>query len=155
MHRLSQSGLDRARQLLAADRSEWGIARAEAALDDLHDLDQRMKRIVTRWQVRAIDGADQINDHTDEVYDTRVLGELIELHEGVGPWVTGLAEGLRRLERYRHRLDDALRRAVSGDGRFVAGPMLDSYHTVWFEMHEDLIRLAGRTREAEAAAGRA
>jgi pyruvate,orthophosphate dikinase len=33
--------------------------------------------------------------------------------------------------------------------------LLDSYHTVWFELHEDLIRLAGRTREAEATAGRA
>jgi hypothetical protein len=26
---------------------------------------------------------------------------------------------------------------------------------VWFELHEDLIRLAGRRREDEAAAGRA
>jgi hypothetical protein len=26
---------------------------------------------------------------------------------------------------------------------------------VWFELHEDLILLAGRTREAEVAAGRA
>jgi hypothetical protein len=28
-------------------------------------------------------------------------------------------------------------------------------HGVWFELHEELIRLAGRTRESETAAGRA
>jgi hypothetical protein len=37
----------------------------------------------------------------------------------------------------------------------VASPRVDSYHSVWFELHEDLIRLAGRTRSAETAAGRA
>ena len=36
-----------------------------------------------------------------------------------------------------------------------AHPMRESYHTVWFELHEDLIRLAGKTREDEVAAGRA
>ena len=38
---------------------------------------------------------------------------------------------------------------------FIASPRIDSYHNVWFELHEDLILLAGRTREEEAAAGRA
>jgi pyruvate,orthophosphate dikinase len=33
--------------------------------------------------------------------------------------------------------------------------MIDSYHTVWFELHEDLIGLAGLSRADEAAAGRA
>jgi hypothetical protein len=33
--------------------------------------------------------------------------------------------------------------------------MIDSFHTVWFELHEDLIGLLGRTRAEEAAAGRA
>jgi hypothetical protein len=34
-------------------------------------------------------------------------------------------------------------------------PLIDSYHTVWFELHEELISLAGLSREAEAASGRA
>jgi pyruvate,orthophosphate dikinase len=37
----------------------------------------------------------------------------------------------------------------------VASPQVDSYHSVWFELHEDLIRLAGRNRADETAAGRA
>jgi hypothetical protein len=39
--------------------------------------------------------------------------------------------------------------------RFVASPRVDSYHGVWFELHEDLIRLAGRRRSDEGSAGRA
>jgi pyruvate,orthophosphate dikinase len=40
---------------------------------------------------------------------------------------------------------------LSGDRRFA----FDSYHTIWFELHEELISLMGRTRQGEALAGRA
>ena len=43
----------------------------------------------------------------------------------------------------------------AGDGRYVASPRVDSYHGIWFELHEDLIQLAGRNRADEVAAGRA
>ena len=39
--------------------------------------------------------------------------------------------------------------------RWMASPRVDSYHGIWFELHEDLIQLAGRTRAEEAQAGRA
>ena len=45
--------------------------------------------------------------------------------------------------------------AAAGNGRYVASPRVDSYHGAWFELHEDLILLAGRTRADEVAAGRA
>jgi pyruvate,orthophosphate dikinase len=38
---------------------------------------------------------------------------------------------------------------------YLASPRVDSFHTIWFELHEDLILLADRTREEEVAAGRA
>lgn len=155
MHRLSPRGQEQAAVLLAADQEALGLDAAVVALDDLHSLDQRMKQIVTNWQVRSVDGEDEMNDHTDEDYDRGVMAELESLHVEVEPWLGGLAEKLPRLDRYRSRLSAALARIVAGDGRYMAAPMLDSYHTVWFEMHEDLIRLAGRTREQEAAAGRA
>ena len=44
---------------------------------------------------------------------------------------------------------------AGGDQRFIASPRVDSYHSVWFELHEELILLAGRTRADEVAAGRA
>lgn len=43
-----------------------------------------------------------------------------------------------------------------GDHRYLTAPDRDSYHTVWFEFHQDLIDLLGLTRQQEAAAvGRA
>jgi pyruvate,orthophosphate dikinase len=59
------------------------------------------------------------------------------------------------LSAYGVRLGRAIERAVAGDPRFVASPRVDSYHGVRFELHEDLIQLAGRSRADEVAAGRA
>ena len=44
-------------------------------------------------------------------------------------------------------------RIAAGDHGYVARIITDSYHTVWFELHEDLMSLAGLTREYEALAG--
>ena len=49
----------------------------------------------------------------------------------------------------------AIEEARGGDQRYVASPRVDSYHGIWFELHEDLIQLAGRNRADEVAAGRA
>ena len=70
-------------------------------------------------------------------------------------WLTPIETGCPRLAGYRVRLGRALEAAQAGDGRYVASPRVDSYHGIWFELHEDLIQLAGRTREDEVAAGRA
>jgi pyruvate,orthophosphate dikinase len=56
---------------------------------------------------------------------------------------------------YRTRLTAAAERIAAGDNEYIAAPLVDSYHNIWFELHEDLIRLAGKTREEEVEAGRA
>lgn len=60
-----------------------------------------------------------------------------------------------QLGRYLGRLDLAVKKINEGDHAWVARPIMDSYHTVWFELHEDLIALCGLTRAEEAASGRA
>jgi pyruvate,orthophosphate dikinase len=82
-----------------------------------------------------------------------VLTRLASLHRDAKEWLSPLSLGRFRL--YLARLERALTCARDGDGRFVASPQVDSYHSVWFELHEDLIRLAGRNRSDETAAGRA
>ena len=114
-----------------------------------------MKAIVTSWQLKEVDGKQVLNDHADAGYDAAVLADLAALHGDTSAWMTPLSAGLPRLARYLARLDAAAAAAATGDGRFIASPRVDSYHGVWFELHEDLIRLAGRTREDEVAAGRA
>jgi pyruvate,orthophosphate dikinase len=84
-----------------------------------------------------------------------VLDRLGVLHTDASAWLDVVARGLPRLSAYGTRLTRAAEAAAAGDGRFVASPRVDSYHGIWFELHEELIRLAGRTREGETAAGRA
>jgi pyruvate,orthophosphate dikinase len=153
-YRLTEAGTIRAAGLLAAEKAAWGVDRAVAALDAFLGLDARMKDTVTAWQLRDAE-AQVINDHTDDAYDRAVLDRLAALHGDAIAWLAPLESQLGRLAGYRARLDRAAERAIGGDGRYVASPRVDSYHGVWFELHEDLIRLAGRTREDEAAAGRA
>lgn len=153
-HRLTDAGEGRAAELLEADRAIWGSDRAGAALDAFVALDHWMKETVTAWQLRD-PAAQVVNDHTDADYDRQVLERLATLHGDAVAWLTPRERELTRLGDYRSRLDRALEQAQAGDHRYVASPRVDSYHSIWFELHEELIRLAGRSREDEVAAGRA
>jgi pyruvate,orthophosphate dikinase len=154
-YRLTDAGTARAGALLATEQAAWGVERAAAALDDFLALDRRMKDTVTAWQMRDDREGQVLNDHADPAYDQKVLDRLAGLHADAVAWLTPLEAEVPRLAGYRTRLDLALERAVAGDQRYVASPRVDSYHSIWFELHEDLIQLAGRTREDEVAAGRA
>jgi len=133
-----------------------GAGNAVAALDGFVRHDAQVKEAVTAWQLRPIGGQQVINDHADADYDTQVLASLRAIHHQVLEELTAFGGAVARgPASYLARLDRAMREAVAGDHRFVASPRVDSYHTVWFELHEYLIRLAGRARADEVAAGRA
>lgn len=153
--RLTSDGKARGRELLDREAAAWGHAAAEQALDAFVELDRRLKATVTAWQTRDDAGGQVLNDHTDPAYDALVLADLAALHADAGAWLRGLAGGLPRLLWYVDRLERANAAAQGGDPQFVASPRVDSYHGIWFELHEDLIFHAGRTRAAEVAAGRA
>jgi len=153
--RLTAEGKSVGEQLIAADAERWGASRALAALDAFIVLDGRMKTTVTAWQTREVDGAQTFNDHSDPAYDAAVLADLARLADDADQWLAPAVDELPRLGGYRVRLSQAAAQATGGDGRYVASPRVDSYHSVWFELHEDLIRLAGRNRAEEVAAGRA
>jgi pyruvate,orthophosphate dikinase len=153
--RLTADGKAVAAEKLAEDREAWGVANALAALDAFLALDHRMKVTVTAWQMREVDGKQAFNDHSDAAYDAKVLGDMGALHLDASAWLSPLVAALPRLGVYRERLDRAAAAVATGDGRYIASPRVDSYHGVWFELHEDLIHLAGRNRADEVAAGRA
>ena len=153
--RLTTDGKAVGREMIAADAARWGPADAVAALDAFLALDHRMKDTVTAWQMREVDGAQAFNDHSDADYDAAVLAQLGALHADATAWLKPLASALPRLATYHERLERAAAMAREGDGRYVASPRVDSYHSTWFELHEDLILLAGRNRADEVAAGRA
>jgi pyruvate, orthophosphate dikinase len=152
---LTPAGKERGSALIGEDRESWGTEAAVAALDAFVALDGRMKETVTAWQMRPVNGDQVFNDHTDPDYDARVLARLAELDADTRAWLEPLVPRLPRLRAYRDRLARAAEHAQTGDHRYVASPRVDSYHSIWFELHEDLIRLAGRSRAEEVAAGRA
>jgi pyruvate,orthophosphate dikinase len=141
--------------LRSTDREEWGAGNALQALDNFLDLDGRMKVIVTAWQMHEVDGKPVLNEHTDLDYDAEVLSDLETFHIDAAAWIDEFCGGLPRLGAYKARLGRAAGLVAEGHLDYIASPRLDSYHNVWFELHEDLILLAGRTREEEAASGRA
>jgi hypothetical protein len=150
--RITPAGRERLVAMVVEERSTVDQDALAACYHDFDDYNTDLKSIITDWQL--VD-ATTPNDHTDAAYDQRVIARLTELHERFLPLVTRVSEIAPRLAPYRNRFGDAILKVNEGDSAFVARPIADSYHTVWFEFHEELIGLLGLSREEEAAAGRA
>ncbi|WP_205874323.1 helix-turn-helix domain-containing protein [Mycobacterium camsae] len=163
LHRLSEEGLliegpilritpdGRARlaELLAAERRGVDSAAIDAAYREFRSVNADFKALVTDWQLR--DG--QPNDHRDPEYDAAVLARLDDVHGRLAPVVAAVTAQLPRLRGYPAKLAAALDKVKAGDIVWLTRPLIDSYHTVWFELHEELILAAGLTREQAARSG--
>lgn len=129
------------------DMAETIKDQIEPQMETFHEVNDTFKGIVTDWQMREVDGAQVINDHTDAEYDASVTGRIAtEVHTVITPILAEVSKAHDRLMRYQTRFEQALAKIDEGDKDMVAHPMKDSYHTVWFELHEELIRLSGRVR---------
>lgn len=110
-------------------------------------VNNELKQLITDWQTMVVAGETVPNDHSNAEHDERIISKLGDLHERAEPMLAGLAAALPRLSRYGDRLSAALDKAESGEINFVSGAKIDSYHTVWFELHEDLLRILDRKRD--------
>ena len=54
-----------------------------------------------------------------------------------------------RFGAYRERLRAARRLVDDGDHEWLTSPRIDSYHTVWMQLHEDLLLALGKERASE------
>lgn len=107
-------------------------------------------RACTDWQLRpsATDPL-AINDHSDRVWDQRVLITLAALGVKLGTLCVELSGRLARFGGYDGRFLAAHKRAEQGDLSWVNRPKVDSCHTVWMELHEDLVATLGIQGGAE------
>jgi hypothetical protein len=103
----------------------------------------------SRWQVRDVDGRPVLNDHGDPDYDAEVVTRLTRLQQRAEPLCDDLAAALDRYRPYGPRLRHAVDRVEAGDGDWFTKPTLPSFHTVWFELHEDLLATLGLDRASE------
>jgi len=153
--RLTAAGKQAADALREAERGGADPAVIESAGEAFTPVNAAFKQLITRWQMREIAGKSVRNDHADQAYDQEVLDAFAPIHATVGNVIEGVSRGVPRFADYGRRLTAALARIRAGELRYVAAPDAESYHTVWFELHQDLIGLLGTTRAREAAAGRA
>ena len=150
--RLTREGQERLTVLLAGERAKADPAAVVALYEEFCVLNAELKQIMTAWQLT---GEGTPNVHGDADYDRAVLQRLSDLHVRAGPLIRRLAQVSARLAGYGVRLAKAHARVAAGDHGYVARIIIDSYHTVWFELHQELISLAGLNRANEARTGRA
>jgi hypothetical protein len=117
------------------------------AYEDFERINISLKRLITNWQVIELHGSVVANDHTDDAYDSRVIDRLGDLHERADRILAVLSNQLPRMQIYRDKLASALERAEDGAIEWVSDAKKESYHTLWFELHEDLLCMMGRTRD--------
>jgi DNA-binding MarR family transcriptional regulator len=149
--RVSPDGRAHLDELLTEERRRVDVAVLSAAYADFRAVNTEFKALVTDWQLA--DG--RPNTHEDSDYDAAILTRLDGVHRRVTPIVDAAADQLPRLSRYSAKLQTALDKVHAGETMWLSRPLIDSYHTVWFELHEELIQAAGLTREAEAKSGHA
>jgi hypothetical protein len=148
---LTPEGRDRLNALLAEERPTVDQDALRATYDEFDAHNSALKQVVTDWQLR--DG--EPNDHTDAAYDAGVVDQLAALHDRFAPLVERMAATAPRRAPDTGRVANPSAHGQAGDHTFIARPIADSYHTVWFELHQDLIGLLGLSRQEEAASGRA
>ncbi|MEO1081578.1 MAG: hypothetical protein AAFY29_18610 [Pseudomonadota bacterium] len=118
-----------------------------AAYEDFERVNNDLKQAITDWQTIEIGGQTVANDHSNKDYDASVIDRIGAIHERVEVILERLGNREERLLRYREQLLSALEKAEDGDIAWISDATIASYHTVWFELHEDLLRVMGRERE--------
>lgn len=121
---------------------------ASEAYERFERINRELLSLFTDWQMMPSAGGERVpNDHSDADYDNGVIDRLGAQHERAEKVLDRFAALEPRLGIYKQRLDDAYDKVLAGEVDWVSGARIDSYHTVWFELHEDLLRMLGRERE--------
>ena len=131
-------------QAYAATRADDAFG---AAADRFEVVNRKLLALLTRWQAVPQAGTTVPNDHSDAAYDMAIIDELGELHDRAERLLGEFSGQIPRYQAYGQRLDTAYDKALAGDLDYVSGVRVDSYHTVWHQLHEDLLRVLGRTRQ--------
>lgn len=148
---LTGAGRAEDERLLAAELDAAPGARdAVAAVHDAFlPLNGTLRAACTAWQLRpTADDPLAENDHADPAWDAAVVDALVAVDRGLRPLARRLTDTLDRFAGYDARFGAALAAVLRGDETQVAGTGVDSCHTVWMELHEDLIATLGVPRGA-------
>jgi hypothetical protein len=151
---LTPAGRTEGTEALSAELAAAGARDAvQGAYDRFLVLNRDMLQLCTDWQVRDVDGEQVLNDHSDAAYDQEVLARLVGIDEQLNSVLAQLNGALARYRVYGPRFQAALEKLLGGDLDYFTKPLIPSYHTVWFELHEDLLATLDIDRATEESAG--
>lgn len=140
---ITSAGRDaHARWARLAEGSEEEAA-ARRAYDKFLALDMEMKQITTDWQLAS--GSSASGAYSAD--DWKLIDRLMALDERAGPALLRVGGAVARFAGYRPRLKEALTRLENGERQWFSGLTCDSYHTVWWQLHEDLLIALGIARQ--------
>ena len=125
-------------------RSSASVAAAMDAFET--GVNKQVLALTTDWQTKQVDGERVPNDHGDADYDSAIIDKLARTHERTAKVLGPLIDADPLVDRFLDRIGAALTRAEGGETDYVSGVRVDSVHTVWFQMHEHILRLTGRER---------
>jgi hypothetical protein len=149
---LTAEGRTEGERLLADEIDRLGV-RDEVQVSYQRFLAENpvMLQLCTDWQLRTDVGDPEpvLNQHDDPDYDRAVVDRLDQLHERSQEIWQRLARVLGRFMPYDRRFEHAVERVAAGEHDWFTKPSIDSYHTVWFELHENLLATLGIERSSE------
>ena len=137
-YRLTADGRAQVADALVAERAGLDAAVALDLYGRFGGIDRKFKELVTEYQL----------SDAPTRFSWAVAG-MTDVHPAVQELVARATELVPRLAPYRARFETAMEHLQRGNEKYLVSVMLDSYHTIWFQFHEELIEMAGRTRAEE------
>lgn len=119
-----------------------------AAYDQFLPRNAELIRVCHDWQVGPNGHG---NDHRDAKFDWAVIDRLAAIDDRAGPVIRRLGAAVDDFAGYRPRLRTARAHVEDGGIEWFTSPRIDSYHTVWMELHEHLLVALGLDRGTESA----
>ena len=149
---LTADGRTHGEALLSAELDAAGCREAlHACYGGFLECNQDFLVVCTDWQTVEVDGERVPNDHTDADHDSAVIARLAGIDELVQPVCARAGELLARFHGYAERFTAALSKVQAGETDWFTKPVIDSYHTVWFELHENFLASLGIERASEGS----
>lgn len=137
---LTEQGRDAHSAQLAAAHDDAQRGEIASHYEGFLAVNAQVKAVSAKWQ-----------HATDDATRFDLIDRIEALHGHAAPVLERAGAAAERYGRYGARLGAALEK-LEDDQRYFVSPLVDSYHTVWFECHEDFLLTLGRTRAGEGSA---
>lgn len=120
-------------------------AATRRAYEAFLEFDKQVKQLTTEWQLAS--GNARPDGYSVE--DWKLIDRLTAVNDRVSPVLVHLGKTIPRFAGYRPRLRNALNRLEDGERQWLSGLTCDSYHTVWWQLHEDILVALGIARSED------